>query len=88
MRQADIAEELRGHDEDDTALVARINELTAEMHRQERLPRKERTESVDALQIELDRLWDLRRRRVAEREAGVPVETEERPAEVVESYLQ
>jgi hypothetical protein len=44
---------------------------------------------LETIRVELDRLWDLKRQQHALREAGGDVsEAEERPADVVEDYLQ
>jgi hypothetical protein len=44
---------------------------------------------LEAIQIELDRLWDLRRQRQALRDAGEdPDRAEERSGDTVERYLQ
>lgn len=45
-------------------------------------------ERVAALEVELDRLWDLLRRRDAQRTAGVPAVEQEQSAAQVEGYLQ
>jgi hypothetical protein len=46
-------------------------------------------ERMHALELELDRTWDLLRQRRARRDFGEnPDEAKERPAEVVENYLQ
>ena len=79
---------------DDAQLRHRINELVEEEHHLERahigqgLSAEERTR-LDALGVELDRTWDLLRRREARRRAGQDVDAEqERPARVVEGYQQ
>lgn len=44
---------------------------------------------LDEVNVQLDRLWDLLRQRRAREEFGQdPGQTRERPAEVVEKYLQ
>jgi hypothetical protein len=44
---------------------------------------------LDEVNVQLDRLWDLLRQRRAREEFGQdPERTHERPAEVVEEYLQ
>jgi flagellar biosynthesis chaperone FliJ len=44
---------------------------------------------LQAIQVELDRLWDLRRQRAALREAGQdPNRAEERSEDTVEGYWQ
>ncbi len=67
---------------------------------QERLTLREREGEADPTQaadiarleeirVELDRLWDLLRQRIALRDAGGdPDEATERPADVVEKYRQ
>ncbi len=79
---------------DDADLRHHINELVEEEHRLERahigqqLSDKEKAR-LDALGVELDRTWDLLRRREARRRAGRDADDEhERPANVVEGYLQ
>lgn len=79
---------------DDAQLRHRINELVEEEHHLERahigrrLSDDERAR-LDALGVELDRTWDLLRRREARRRAGQdPDAEEERPARVVEGYQQ
>ena len=80
---------------DDAQLRHRITELVEEEHRLERahagrrLADDERAR-LDALGVELDRTWDLLRRRDARRRAGQDPDTEqeERSASVVEGYQQ
>jgi hypothetical protein len=79
---------------DDAELHHRINELVEEEHRLERahsgrrITDEQRTR-LDALAVELDRTWDLLRRREARRRAGQDPDAEqERAAPVVEGYLQ
>jgi Protein of unknown function (DUF2630) len=79
---------------DDADLRHRINELVEEEHRLERahigqqLSAEEKAR-LDALGVELDRTWDLLRRREARRRAGLDADAEhERPENVVEGYLQ
>jgi hypothetical protein len=49
----------------------------------------EERERLGALEVELDQAWDLLRQRRALRETGgSPDEAAERPASVVESYLE
>jgi hypothetical protein len=79
---------------DDAELHHRINELVEEEHRLERshagrrITDEERAR-LDALGVELDRTWDLLRRREARRRAGQDPDAEhERPADVVEEYRQ
>jgi hypothetical protein len=78
----------------DAELHHRINDLVEEEHRLERshvgrpLSAEERGR-LDAIGVELDRLWDLLRQRDARRRAGLdPAEVQERSAEVVERYQQ
>ena len=79
---------------DDAELHHRINELVEEEHRLERdhAGRRitdEQRARLDALGVELDRTWDLLRRREARRRAGQDPDAEqERPAPVVEGYQQ
>ena len=79
---------------DDAQLRHHINELVEEEHRLERahigqgLSDDERAR-LDALGVELDRTWDLLRRREARRRVGQDADEEqERPAAVVEGYQQ
>lgn len=80
---------------DDKAILGRIHELVDEEHalraqvqRGELSPDEERTRLTEA-EIELDRLWDLLRRRRAARANGTdPDAVEERPAAEVEGYIQ
>ena len=79
---------------DDAQLRHRITELVEEEHRLERahagrqLSADERTR-LDGLGVELDRTWDLLRRREARRRSGQdPDGEQERPASVVEGYQQ
>jgi hypothetical protein len=78
----------------DEDLRHKITELVDEEHRLERahvgrrLSDDERSR-LDALGVELDRTWDLLRRREARRRAGQDPETEqERSESVVEGYQQ
>ena len=49
----------------------------------------EATERLEAIKVELDRIYDLLHQRQARRAAGLdPAEAEERPAEIVERYQQ
>ena len=79
---------------DDAELHHRINELVEEEHRLERSHAgrritDEQRARLDALGVELDRTWDLLRRREARRRAGQDPDAEqERPADVVEEYRQ
>ena len=78
----------------DDDLHQRINELVDEEHRLERAHAGRRITDderarLDALGVELDRTWDLLRRREARRRAGQDPDAEqERSANVVEGYLQ
>jgi hypothetical protein len=82
----------------DETIAARIERLVAEEHD---LRSREQTDSADAdaladererlraLEVELDRCWDLLRRRRALRDAGAdPDEAEARDADTVERYQQ
>jgi hypothetical protein len=82
----------------DESIAGRIEALVSEEHA---LRSKERTDSYDedalaadrdrlnAVEVELDRCWDLLRQRRALREAGAdPDEATVRDAETVERYLQ
>ncbi len=79
---------------DDAQLRHHITELIEEEHRLERahagrpLSDDERAR-LDALGVELDRTWDLLRRREARRRTGQDPDAEqERSTSVVEGYLQ
>jgi hypothetical protein len=79
---------------DDAQLRQHITDLVEEEHRLERahvgrrLSDDERAR-LDALGVELDRTWDLLRRRDARRRAGQDPDAEqERPTQVVEGYQQ
>lgn len=82
----------------DESIAARIERLVAEEHE---LRNREQSDSADpsaleadqerlgAVQIELDRCWDLLRQRRALRDAGRnPDEAEARDADTVERYWQ
>ena len=82
----------------DESIAARIERLVAEEHD---LRSREQTDSPDAdaleeererlraVEVELDRCWDLLRQRRALREAGGdPDEAKARDADTVERYLQ
>jgi Protein of unknown function (DUF2630) len=82
----------------DESVAARIEQLVAEEHGlrnrelqdstdEERLDADRRR--LDAVQVELDRCWDLLRQRRALRDAGSdPDDAEVRGPETVERYLQ
>ncbi len=68
-------------------LVAREKELE-ESHVGREATAEERRR-LEAMEVELDRCWDLLRQRRARRSAGLdPDGASERPADVVEDYLQ
>lgn len=75
---------------DDKEIAERINALIDEEHKLER----DADEAPDpdrrrAIEVELDRCWDLLRQRRARRSAGEnPDEADARPGNVVEGYLQ
>jgi Protein of unknown function (DUF2630) len=82
----------------DESIAARIERLVAEEHE---LRSREQSDSedperleddhrrLDAVQVELDRCWDLLRQRRALRDAGRnPDEAQARAADTVERYLQ
>jgi Protein of unknown function (DUF2630) len=82
----------------DESIAARIERLVAEEHE---LRGREQSDSGDldalendhdrlrAVEVELDRCWDLLRQRRALRDAGAdPDQAEARDAETVERYLQ
>lgn len=82
----------------DESIAARIEGLVAEEHD---LRVREQKDSADAdalaeerqrlraVEVELDRCWDLLRQRRARREAGAdPAEAEARDADTVERYQQ
>jgi hypothetical protein len=79
---------------DDAEIFARIDELAEEEHRLERSKVGEGLSEAELarlneIEVALDRAWDLLRQRRARRHAGEdPNEVDERPTEVVESYLQ
>ncbi len=79
---------------DDEQLRHRISELVDEEHRLERSHAGKRIDEderrrLDALGVELDRLWDLLRQRDARRRAGLDPDTAaERPGDMVEGYQQ
>lgn len=82
----------------DEGITARIERLVAEEHE---LREREQHDNADAraleqdaerlraVEVELDRSWDLLRQRRALREAGVdPDQASARDADTVEDYLQ
>ena len=82
----------------DESIAARIEGLVTEEHQ---LRAREQADSPDpaaleaekarlrAVEVELDRCWDLLRQRRAYRDAGAdPDQAEARDAETVERYLQ
>jgi hypothetical protein len=73
---------------DDKELSSRIGKLIDEEHRLERSGEPD-PQRLKALEVELDRCWDLLRQRRARRAAGEnPDDAEVRPTNVVEGYLQ
>ena len=73
---------------DDKQLSARIGELIDEEHQLERGGQPD-PERLRALEVELDRCWDLLRQRRARRAAGEnPDDAQVRSGDVVEKYLQ
>jgi uncharacterized protein DUF2630 len=74
---------------DDKQISSRIGELIDEEHKLERGHEEPDPQRLKALEVELDRCWDLLRQRRARRAAGEnPNEAEARPSDVVEGYLQ
>lgn len=85
---------MTANQDSDAELRHHVTELVEEEHRLERthvgqaLGGDEKAR-LDALGVELDRLWDLLRQRDARRRAGLDVDdAEERSASVVEGYRQ
>jgi hypothetical protein len=82
----------------DESIAARIESLVAEEHDLRNREQRDSTDEdrldtdrrrLDAVQVELDRCWDLLRQRRALRDAGSdPDDAHERGAETVERYLQ
>ena len=82
----------------DESIAARIEQLVAEEHELRNREQEERSdagalatdkERLDAVQVELDRCWDLLRQRRARSSAGDdPDDAEVRDASTVENYLQ
>jgi hypothetical protein len=78
----------KGSAMDDKQISAHIGELIDEEHRLERDGRPD-PQRLKALEVELDRCWDLLRQRRARRAAGEnPDDAEVRSGDVVERYLQ
>ncbi|RZS90875.1 uncharacterized protein DUF2630 [Motilibacter rhizosphaerae] len=82
-------------DSSDSSLLAHVHDLVAQEHElRERtssgeLDSDEERRRLQALEVELDRCWDLLRQRQARRSAGLdPAQAHERPAGEVEGYLQ
>ncbi len=79
---------------DDREITDRINRLVDEEHRLEQAHvgqglSEEETDRLHAIEVELDRCWDLLRQRRARRAAGQdPDEAQPRSARVVENYRQ
>jgi hypothetical protein len=68
-------------------LIAREHELRS--HAEGRGLSEEEQAEQRALEVRLDQLWDLLRRRRAAKDAGTtPDEVQERPIDEVEHYLQ
>ena len=73
---------------DDKEISTHIGELIDEEHQLERDGQPDPSR-LKALEVELDRCWDLLRQRRARRSAGEnPNDAEARPSDVVEGYLQ
>jgi Protein of unknown function (DUF2630) len=79
---------------DDKEIIAQIGDLAAEerrleeAHAGEGISEDERNR-LQAIEVTLDRLWDLLRQRRALRDSGrSPDEAQERPGQTVEGYLQ
>jgi hypothetical protein len=82
----------------DESIAARIESLVAEEHQLRRSEQSDSTDAdrlegnrdrLDALEVELDRCWDLLRQRRALRDAGAnPDDAHVRDAGTVERYLQ
>ncbi len=79
---------------DDREITDRITRLVDDEHRLEQAHvgqglSEEETDRLHAIEVELDRCWDLLRQRRARRAAGQdPDEAQARSAPVVEDYLQ
>ncbi len=82
----------------DESIAARIERLVAEEHELQGREQADSTETeqlevdrqrLQAVEVELDRCWDLLRQRRALRDAGGdPDDAEVRDADTVERYLQ
>ena len=82
----------------DESIVNRIEQLVAEESKLRSSEQRDSTDverleedkgRLDAVEVELDRCWDLLRQRRALREAGAnPDDAQAREAETVERYLQ
>ncbi|HEY0517639.1 MAG TPA: DUF2630 family protein [Solirubrobacteraceae bacterium] len=82
----------------DESIVDRIEQLVAEESKLRSSEQRDSTDverleedkgRLDAVEVELDRCWDLLRQRRALREAGAnPDDAQAREAETVERYLQ
>jgi len=73
---------------DDKQISSRIGQLIDEEHQLERDGEPD-PQRLKALEVELDRCWDLLRQRRARRSAGEdPDDAQVRPTDVVEGYLQ
>lgn len=79
---------------DDREITDRITRLVDDEHRLEQAHvgqglSEEETDRLHAIEVELDRCWDLLRQRRARRAAGQdPDEAQPRSAPVVEDYWQ
>lgn len=79
---------------DDLEIVRRIGELSDEEHNLERTHTGQplsgpELDRLRAIEVALDRCWDLLRQRRARREAGEdPDQAIPRPSDVVEDYQQ
>ncbi|GAB2643535.1 DUF2630 family protein [Kribbella swartbergensis] len=79
---------------DDKPIFSRIDELVAEehdlrtRHAAGQIANEDEQARLQALEVELDRCWDLLRQRRARREFGQnPDDAEPRSADTVEGYL-
>ena len=82
----------------DESIAARIERLVAEEHELREREQQERADDdalaadrgrLSAVEVELDRCWDLLRQRRALRNAGIdPDDASARPEGTVEGYLQ